>query len=145
MAYTEKFAGHGLLGAPAAIDLTSAAVHSHSMIVGSKMFIDRIMLCVSTATVSTGNIVVAFKKRPTPGSAVGESTIGSLTIPTAIAAGKVYYKDISSANFEVGDQLVFEVTTAAAGGGAAGQAVPMFDGHEDPEVPANQSDMVASA
>jgi hypothetical protein len=44
-----------------------------------------------------------------------------------------------------GDQIVYEVTVAAAGGGAAGAAVYDVELIEDPEVPANQSDMVQSA
>lgn len=143
--YTEKLFGVMPLGTPAAVDLTSAAVHSFSHIFLSQVKLKRIALCVTTATVSSGNIVVTFRKRPTPGSSSGQSTVGTITIPTGIAAGKVYYKDVSPVVFAPGDQLIAEVTTAAAGGGAAGAAAHGFEGEDDPEYAGNQTDMVESA
>lgn len=144
MAYTLKVMLGGLKDEHA-VDLTAAAVHGKTLLPQDKMLINRIQMHVTTATVSTGNIVVAFKKYLAPGVSAGAVTLGSITIPTAIAAGKVYYKDISSVGLEPGQEIVVEVTTAAAGGGAAGAAVFALVGEEDPEVPANMSNMVASA
>lgn len=132
-------------GAASGESLTSAAVISRFMVMVPKVTVDMIAFAIKTATVSTGNIVVAFKKRPTVGSATGESTIGSLTIPTGIAAGKVYYKNISPVSFEIGEELVVEVTTAAAGGGAAGDGFSLFKASYSAEQLANISDAVASA
>jgi hypothetical protein len=127
------------------VDLTSAAVADLSYVIGSQVTVKRLMLVISTATVSSGNIVVAFKQYPTVGSSASAVTIGSLTIPTAIAAGKVYYKDIQGVVMGQGEELVCEVTTAAAGGGAAGVGYFMVEFERDPEYVGNQSDMVASA
>ncbi|HUR99061.1 MAG TPA: hypothetical protein VMZ26_13425 [Pyrinomonadaceae bacterium] len=136
----KKAANKGML-----VDLTAAAVADASYVVLSRIKVSRLLFVVSTATVSSGNIVVAFKQYPTVGSSASAVTLGSLTIPTAIAAGKVYYKDISPAILNAGDELVCEVTTAAAGGGAAGAGFFAVECEFCPEYVSNQSDMVASA
>jgi hypothetical protein len=143
--YTQEFIGVAINDAAALLDLTAAAVDGDARVFLSKVKVNRIAVCVTTAVVSTGAVVVAFKKRPTPGSTSGDSTIGSISIPAGTAVGKVYYKDISPAVLNAGDELVFQVTTAAAGGGAAGAGLPLFEGEFVGEMAANQSDMVASA
>lgn len=125
--------------------LASAAVLDDSFIAQEKMEVKQIAFLVSTATVSSGNIVVTVKKRITVNSASGEVTLGTLTIPTAIAAGKMYYKNISPVKLDAGEQVVFEVTTAAAGGGAAGSGYACILADQSPEQPLDNADMVASA
>lgn len=132
-------------GSHAAVDLTSAAVQSFAWSLQMNARVFRIQAKVTTATVSNVSIVLTFRRRPTFASASGQSTLGTITIPTAIAANKVYYKDITPVNCDVGDQIVVEVTTAAAGGGAAGQAVCDYIADYDPESVANFSNFVASA
>lgn len=127
------------------VDLTAAAVADLSHVCKSHCIVRRLLMPVLVATVSTGNIVVTFRKRPTPGSAVGQSDLGTLTIPTAAVVGKTYYKDIQGVEFQPGDELICEVTTAAAGGGAAGQGLGLFVAEEDPETASNESHMIASA
>lgn len=126
------------------VALTSAAV-VQSFTVLSQCQVDQLFFAISTSVVSSGNVIVAFKRRPTIGSTSGEVIIGSLTIPGGAAAGKVYYKQVSPVVCAAGEQIVIEVTTAAAGMGAAGNGQGFFDAEQDPETNANNPDMVASA
>lgn len=110
------------------------------------MVVRKIAVAVTTATVSTGNIVVTVSKYHTIGASTSAVVLGTIAIPGGVAVGKVYYKDLAAIQkLVVGDELIFEVTTAAAGGGAAGAGVCMFDADDSPETSANNSDMVASA
>lgn len=145
MSYCEKRGGLAGMGTQGPAVLTGAGVLAHRYMAQMALKVVRVGISISTATVSTGNIVITVKKRPTVGSASGESTIGTLTIPTSIAAGKKYYKDLSGVHVDPGEEIAFDVTTAAAGGGAAGAGVPFCEVEEDPEYVGNQSDMVASA
>lgn len=140
--YTEKL--------KVAFDSTTASSLASAAVVKKYAFfrpayVRRIGIGVTTAIVSTGSVVVTIKKYPTMGSNSGEVSLGTITIPAGTAAGKVFYKALGSVKLIEGDELVFEVTTAAAGGGAAGAGVCMFDADDNPEMPANNSDMVASA
>lgn len=132
-------------GSHAAVDLTSAAVQSFSHVAYQNCRVTRLLCKVTTATVSNVSIVVTFRRRPVYGSSSTQSSLGTITIPTAIAVDKIYYKDITPVNCAIGDQLVVEVTTAAGGGGAAGAALCNVEADLDPEVPGNQTNMVASA
>jgi len=125
--------------------LSGAAVIAEHACIGNQVEIRRVAIAISTATVSSGNIVVTVRNRPTVGSASGQSTLATLTIPTGVAAGKVYYKDVNQSIIVPGGSIAFEVTTAAAGGGAAGAGVCGFIAQEDPEYAPNLSSMVASA
>jgi hypothetical protein len=94
---------------------------------------------VGTSTAPT----VVFKKRPTPKSSSGQSTIGTLTIPDASAAGKVIYKEVQ-VDFAVGDSI--EISwTVGTGGSVAGQGVAAVEAFFDEEYVGNNSDMTASA
>lgn len=124
--------------------LTSAAVLTDNFVAMEKVEVKQVGFLITTATVSSGNIVVAVKKRVTAGSASGESTVGTLTIPGGVAAGKIYYKKITPVKLDLGEQIVFEVTTAAAGGGAAGAGYSLVDYDQCPEQPADNTDMVLS-
>jgi hypothetical protein len=100
---------------------------------------------ISTATVSSGNIVVTVKKRNGVGVSAGEAVLTTITIPTGVAAGKVYGKYIDPSLLQVGEVIAFEVTTAAAGGGAAGAGYSIVQVNYSPEELANNSDFVQSA
>lgn len=134
-----------LSGAVAPAVLTSTGVKSEYACIGERVAIQRVAISISTAVVSSGGVVVTVKNRPTLASATGESSITTLTIPAGTAAGKVVYKDINEALIVPGGSLVFEVTTAAAGGGAAGAGIYGFVMSEDPEYKLNESSMIASA
>ena len=86
---------------------------------------------------------VLFKKRPTPLSATGESTVGTLTIPDATAIGKTVYKPVTPVAFAVGDSM--ELSHTVGVGTPTGQGYYSFICEEDPEVAGNNSDMILSA
>jgi hypothetical protein len=87
---------------------------------------------------------VIFTKRPTPLSATNESAIGTLTIPSGTAIGKVVYKDLSApVTLSVGDSV--EVSHTVGSGTPTGMGLYFFVCDDDPEHPGNNSDMIASA
>lgn len=137
---------HGIIQGPmgSAQSLTSAAVVAR-FAPTERVQLQRIQFSVSTATVSSASIVITVKKYITPNSASGAVTLGTLTIPTGVAAGKVYYKDIDPQAIKVGEEIVFEVTTQAAGGGAAGAGFSLPVCIEFPESELENTDMVESA
>ena len=114
--YTEKRLELLMVGAAAPDDLSSAAVHSQSYLVLSPMMVDNFLASVTTVTV--GPATIALKRRPTFGSATGESTLASIVIPGATAAGQTLFKKFKGVKLEVGDELVFEITAAATSGAA---------------------------
>lgn len=125
------------------IDLTAAAVADLSYVCVESCQVMEVSLIITTAIVSSGAVVVTVRKRPTPGSSAGQSTVAVLTTGLTDAVGKVRYKLPSPVSFSVGQEMIYEVTTASAGGGAAGQAVGGFVAYESPELPANNSNMLA--
>lgn len=124
--------------------LASAAVINRYL-VAQQQEVSLLALAISTSVVSTGNVVVTFKRRPTLGSSSGEVSLGTITIPNGAAAGKTYYKSIDPVVCAVGEEVIAEVTTAAAGMGAAGNGQGFVCSNEDPEEFSNNSDMVESA
>lgn len=128
----------------AAEDISAAAAVHGEHIVLKAVQIKRLMFVVTTAVVATTTApVVAFKKRPTPGSTSGSSVIGTLTIPNGTAVGTVLYKDVSPVKLNAGDAICLEHTVQAVGS-AAGGGLYGFELIDHPEQPANQSDMLAS-
>lgn len=125
------------------VSLTSAAV-VQSFTVVEQCQVDRLYFAVSTSVVSSGSVVVTFKRRPTLNSASGEVSIGTIVIPAGTAAGKVLYKGVSPVVCAAGEQIVIEVTTAAAGMSAAGNGQGFFFAEQDPETEANNADMQLS-
>lgn len=101
---------------------------------------------ILTGEVAGGTSVaptVLFKKRPTPLSATGESTVATLTIPDATAIGKVVYKDFEPVSFAVGDSM--EISHTIGTGTPTGMGHYSFLCLESPEESANNSDMIESA
>lgn len=125
------------------VALTSAAV-VQNFVVTDQMQVNELFFVVSTAVVSSGNVVVTFKRRPTIGSASGEVTIGTLNIPNAAAVGKCYYKRVTPVVCAASEQIIVEVTTAAAGMGAAGNGMGFVRADSDPETEANNADLILS-
>ena len=99
-----------------------------------------VLLTVSTSTVP----VVTFTKYTLPGAGGTSTAVGTLSIPDATAVGKVLYKDSLDVAFAVGDVMQVK-HTLGTGGSVAGEVVVSWDCELDPEVPGNNSDMVASA
>lgn len=114
------------------------------------------LICVRQCTVTqlqftmTGEVAggtsvaptVVFKKRPTPLSSSGQSTVGILTVPDATAIGKTVYKAVTPVVFQVGDSM--EISWTIGTGTPTGMGVYSFICEEDAETPANNSDMILS-
>lgn len=101
-------------------------------------------LTSEAASGTTTAPTVIFTKRPTPLSATSESVIGTLTIPSGTAIGKVVYKTLTDpVEMNVGDTV--ELSHTVGVGTPTGQGVYGFICAEFPETPANESDMIASA
>lgn len=99
-----------------------------------------------TGEVAGGTVTaptVVFKKRPTPLSSSGQTTLCTLTVPDATAIGKTVYKAITPTSMEVGDSI--EVSWTVGSGTPTGMGFQSFICEDDPETEANNSDMIASA
>jgi hypothetical protein len=143
MAYGE-LVGSLALPSSSALSLASASV-VQTNVVGVGMRVRRFGFQIKTATVSNVDIVVKLKQYPIASSSANAVTLATLTIPTGIAAGAIYYKELDSVKIVPGNGLVVEVTTAAGGGGAAGDGYAFIEGYHHPEDPRNVSVMVLSA
>jgi len=105
------------------------------------------VLCVVTGEAISGTSVdprVVFTKRPTPLSATGEAVVETVILPSGTAIGKVVYEDVATpVAFAVGDSM--EISHVIGTGTPTGMVVYGFICIENPETPANNSDMIASA
>ena len=138
--YVEKRLGLLQIGAGAADDLSGTGVHSYSYLVSSQCELKRLLAHVTT--VLNGAATVVAKRRPGGlGVTSGEEVVGTLVLPDASSVGQVLYLDVTPVELEVGDELVFEVTSSATSGGAA-YDIELSD---DPEDPRENADMVQSA
>lgn len=138
--YLNKFFNMHAIGAT---ELDCSGSNTAGVHVMDATNVARIEVLVSTVMVSTTPIVITVKRRPTYGTATGEVTISTLSIPATQAVGGVIYKDLAgTVNLAPGEGLSFAVTTVAT---TSGKVLVGFVGLEDPETPANQSKMIASA
>ena len=137
--YVEKRLALKQVGAGAADDLSSAAIHSESYAVLAPMAVSRFMALVST--VMDGAATVILRRRPIFGVAANEVTLATLIIPTLTAVGQVVFKDFNEVELSPGEELIYEVTSQATSGGALYDV----DAENDPEAPANDASMVVSA
>lgn len=127
--------------------LTSAVAVYGSFLVFKRCKINRIGVVVTTAIVAGLTApAITFRKRPTPGSATGQSLVGVITIPTGTAVGQVVYKDVSPVELDEGMELCIDHTVQATdSGSAAGAGLAMFEAQEDPESVKSVSNMILSA
>ncbi len=115
-------------------DLSSAAVHGE-MIATRRVTVKRLMAQVVVVTV--GAAIVTYSRRPTPLSATGEVSLGTITIPAATAVGKTFINDIDPVELAAGESLSFELTSAAT----SGQAVYNAEFDEQVEDHKNETDV----
>lgn len=118
--YPQKF-GH--LSNSTSVTLSSTGVTVIDR-VHSGCELSRMTAVITTSISSSGAVVVSYLYRPTPGSATGQVSLGTLTIPAASTGGQCVYKDInpSPSGEKVllpGGEIVVSVTTAATSSGAA--------------------------
>lgn len=69
--------------------------------------------------------VLTIRHRPTAGSATGQTTVDTITVPLAQTAGKLAYVEDLDQLVKPGEHIVFDVTTAATAG--VGDIVAEFD------------------
>lgn len=136
MSYSNKlFASARVEASPGSI--ASTGVLSPGVIAIKDCQVAVAAFLVTTAVVSSGPVVITVKKRPTSNSSSGEVSMGTITIPAGTAAGTLVYRkldeDLASRSLEPGQVCVYEVTTAAAGGGAAGAGIPLPEVWENPQ------------
>ena len=145
MAYTQPFMAGALIPKSTAVftaeDLSAAVAVYGGFLITKQCKIKRIGFYVTTVISATTNPAVEFNRRPTYNSSSGEILLGTLTIPTTTAVGTVVYKDIDPVVLFPGDELSLEHTVQAS---ATGAGFYVFEVCDDPEVPANQTKMLAS-
>lgn len=131
-----------------AAENAAAAVAVHgSFLVEKQCRIKAVYFYVSIVCLAgTTAPVVRFLRRPTYGSTTGQVVLGTITIPSGTAAGKVMYKLITPTTLFPGETLTFEHTVQAADPGTPTcSGYYGFEVELDPEVPANQPNLVLSA
>lgn len=128
---------HGVLTDP--ILLTATGVPDFSYVNFENMRVWRFIAKIIDTTVSTGNIVVQLLSRPVYGSSSGQVIVGSLNIPSGAVLGQMYYKDFTAVTVPAGNEMAFNISVAAAGGGAAGSAILSYLADYSPETSVNQN------
>lgn len=128
------------------IDVGASSADHGEYVCFRPCIVSRLAFAVTGEAVSGTSVAptVVFTKRPTPLSSSGEAVVGTLTLPTGTAIGKVVYKDLAApVRFRVGDSM--ELAHTIGTGTPTGMGVAFFECQEDPEYSANMTDMVASA
>jgi len=114
------------------------------------------MLCVKPCTVyrlqftlvseaSSGTTTaptVLFKKRPTPASATGETTMGTLVILSGAAIGTTTFLDITPTKLAVGDAV--EISHTVGVGTPTGKGFWSMLASDSPEDNRNNSELTAT-
>lgn len=157
MAYTNLEANHLAFFVPCIQLAENAAEVLKEIDIGAASGTHGELLCVRPCKVKQFNFTlsgelaggtsvaptVVFKKRPTPFSSGSQSTLATLTIPDATAIGKTVYKVIEPVSMAVGDTI--QITWTIGTGTPTGMGYYSFVCEDVNELPANNSDMIASA
>ncbi len=99
----------------------------------------------TTAVVGTTTAPYVVLTKYTAPAAGGSSTVvGTITVPTAAAVGKAYYKVDLSTSFAIGDVMQIK-WVIGTGGSVAGVGNVDWKCEPNNEVPGNNTDMVASS
>ena len=130
----------------AAINVAAANATHGEFICTVPCVIRQLQATLVLASVNTSvTAKINFTKYTLPGAGGTATTVGQLAIPDAKVAGTVMYKNLTAGvAFAVGDVMQI-AHTLGTGGSVAGEAVVSWDCEFDPEIPGNNSDMVASA
>lgn len=127
------------------VDIGAASADHGELICVKACRVSRLQFTL-TSEVAGGTSVaprVIFTKRPTPLSSSGEAIAGTVIVPDATAVGKTVYLDIDPVSFVPGQSM--EISHVIGTGTPTGIGVYGFICNEDPEVPANVSNMIESA
>ena len=85
----------------------------------------------------TAEGVLSFERRVAYGSDTGRVVIGAVSLTDGTAAGVSLYQTIDPVDFEIGDQLIADMSTAGTGGmSIAGDFIPVAIFHPRPETKA---------
>ena len=125
--------------------LTEAADAASIMDVHIPIRVIRVGVLVTEAVDATAaDPVIAFDRRVLTGSDTGRGAadVGSVTLPDNTAAGVYVWSDAIKIDLDVGDQVVPQITTAAAAGGECHYSVVYQNRNETMD---NQSDALESA
>lgn len=103
---------------PAASVVTTATGIKMRHFVGYQPINIRALWATIVVAPTVTAVVANFKFRPTPGSASGEVSLGTLTLPISAPIGNQYYKKIPEYKALPGGELVVDITTASTAGEA---------------------------
>lgn len=99
------------------------------------------LLVLVTGLADSDACIITFTRRLLPNDETGAVALGTITLSSTAAKGKLYYKDITPQQADAGDEI--KIVSSNAGGAVKMRcSVEMFP---RPETPANNADMVASA
>jgi len=151
MGYTERYGHRAFFSADAAapeivIDIGAASANAGELSCVVPCVIHQLQFHVTDELAGGTSVApqVIFTKRPTPNSATSEAVIGTLIIPDATAVGKVLYLELTDpVQMQVGD--VVEISHVIGTGTPTGQGIAAMQCAHSPEVPANMTDMIATA
>lgn len=128
-----------------AVDIGASSGDHGDWVCTRPCIIDRLIFAVTIEAASGTSVAptVVYTKRLLYGSATGGSAMGTITVPTGTAIGKVMYKDITPVQFAVGDCVHVAWTIGTGTPTGIGEA----DCHciDSYETAANNTDMIASA
>jgi hypothetical protein len=128
--------------------LPPTSVADAAFVAGSRSYIAtpamvRALWATVTVAIVTAASVITFTYRPTPGSATGQVTLGTITIPNGTAAGKFVYKNLASAQkIMPGGEVVISFSGGSGAGGLAAVGIttdPSWDS------PGNNPNAILSA
>src|SRR5258708_3619321 len=106
------------VGGGSAKDLAATGVFAYTWNFLEPATIKQLAVKATTAMVSTGGIVVTFRRRPAYGSSAGQSVLGTVTVAKTSVVDLVYVNNITPVNIAAGDQIVADCTTAATTSGS---------------------------
>lgn len=137
--YDARSAKRIMVAAGSAVSLTGTGLAAQDVVYIEPSRIWRLVAYVTTTVVSTAKVQVQCLYRPVKGSSSGQVIVGTIFIGATAAVDSAWYVDITPYNLPAGSQVVFNVSVAAAGGGAAGAAIVDIVEDFDPEAVANES------
>lgn len=103
---------------PAATFVTQVTAVKMRHFVGYQPLNVRALWATVVVTPTVTAVILNYKFRPTPGSATGEVSLGTLTLPVGAAIGNQYYKKIQEFKALPGGEIVVDMTQASTAGEA---------------------------
>ena len=98
--------------AATADDLSSAADHGEDLLMDG---VNLYEISFLVTTITDGESTLTFTRRPTPGSATGETVLGTVVVPDATPVGTTVITQIDE-KLDRGDAIEFSVSSSATSG-----------------------------